>query len=203
MRYDRSQLKEATLREEPHLPKLTGNPGPPSAHTLVRALWDTTSTILLSLLITLIVNTFVARAWVVEGPSMQPNLYYGQRVMMEKVTYQFFHGPRRGDVVVVDMPDSPEPLIKRVMALPGETIEIRDGRVYVDGEPLEEPWVERTAARDFPATTVPPLHVFVMGDNRPDSHDSRAFGPIHVDQIRGRALFIYWPLEHIGGLQVH
>ena len=169
----------------------------------MRAQWDTTSTILLSLLITLIVNTFVARAWVVEGPSMQPNLYYGQRVMMEKVTYQLFHGPRRGDVVVVNVPDSSEPLIKRVIALPGETIEMRDGRVLIDGEVIEEPWVKHTATRDFQATTVPPLHVFIMGDNRPDSRDSRAFGPIHIDQIEGRALFTYWPLEHIGGLEVH
>ena len=197
MRYNRFGLEEDTLKEEPRLPNLTGSPAPFSAYTLLRALWDTTSTILLALLITLIVNTFVARAWVVEGPSMQPNLYYGQRVMTEKVTYQFFHGPRRGDVVVVNVPDSPEPLIKRVIALPGETIEIRDGHVLVEGEALEEPWVKHAAARGFPATTVPPLHVFVMGDNRPDSRDSRAFGPIHIDQIEGRALLIYWPLDHV------
>ena len=168
--------------------------------TLRRGLWDITSTILLALLITLAVNTFVARAWIVDGPSMQPNLHYGERVMIEKITYRLFHGPRRGDIVVVDMPDSPEPLIKRVVALAGETIEIRGGQVYIDGEPVEEPWVEYTATQDFPPTTVPPMHVFIIGDNRPNSRDSRAFGPVHLDQVEGRALFIYWPPEHIGTL---
>ena len=175
---------------------------PPSnfARTLLRGLWDVASTILLALLITLVVNTYVAQATTIEGPSMQPNLYYGERVMVEKVTYHLFHGPRRGDIVVVDVPDSSEPLIKRVVALPGEMIEIRGGQVYIDGKPIEEPWVEYTAIQDYPPTTVPPLHVFIIGDNRPNSRDSRALGPVHVDQIEGRALFIYWPPEQAGTL---
>jgi signal peptidase I len=184
------------MAEEPEL----SSPTPGLARTLLRSTWDITSTVLLALLVTLVVNTFVARAWVVDGPSMQPNLYYGQRVMIEKVTYRFFHGPRRGDVVVVDVPGSPEPLIKRVVALAGETVEIHGGQVYTDGEPIEEPWVEYTATQDFPPTTVPPLHVFIIGDNRPNSRDSRAFGPVPVDQIEGRALFIYWPPESVGKL---
>ena len=184
------------MAEEPKL----SNPTSGSAHTLLRNLWDIASTVLLALLITLAVNSFVARAWVVDGPSMQPNLYYGERVMIEKVTYRLFHGPKRGDIVVVNMPDSVEPLIKRVVALAGETIEIRGGQVYIDGEPIEEPWVEYTATQDYPSTTVPPLHVFIIGDNRPNSRDSRAFGPVHVDQIDGRALFVYWPPEQVGTL---
>ena len=185
------------MNEKPHLSEPAREPASGSVRALLRALWDTAGTILLALLITLIVNTFVARAWVVDGPSMQPNLYYGQRVMMEKVTYHLFHGPRRGDVVVVNLPGSPEPLIKRVVALPGETIEIQSGRVYIDGEPIEEPWVKYNATHDFAPTTVPPLHVFIIGDNRPNSRDSRTFGPVHMDQIEGRALFIYWPLDHV------
>lgn len=173
------------------------------ARTLLRSLWDTASTVLLALLITLVVNTYVARAWMVDGPSMQPNLCCGQRVMTEKVTYRLFHGPQRGDVVVVNVPGSPEPLIKRVVALAGETIEIRNGQVYIDGEPVEEPWVEYSATHDFAPTTVPPLHVFIIGDNRPNSRDSRTFGPVHVDQIEGRALFVYWPPEHVGVLADH
>jgi signal peptidase I len=185
------------LDEKPNLPDLTRGPTSSFVLGLLQAAWDTTSTVLLALLITLVVNSFVARAWVVEGPSMQPNLYYGQRVMMEKVTYRFLHGPQRGDVVVVKTPDSREPLIKRVIALPGETIEMRGGSVLINGQEVKEPWVKHNARRDFPATTVPPLHVFIMGDNRPDSRDSRAFGPVHLDQIEGQALFIYWPLEQI------
>jgi signal peptidase I len=105
-------------------------------------------------------------------------------------------------VVVVNVPDS-VPLIKRVVALPGETIEIRNGQVYIDGETVEEPWVEYSATHDFAPTTVPPLHVFIIGDNRPNSRDSRTFGPVHVDQIEGRALFVYWPPEHVGVLVDH
>jgi signal peptidase I len=182
------------------LPDLERDPESSPSHILLRSLWDLASTILLALLITLVVNSFVARAWVIDGPSMQPNLYYGERVMIEKVTYRLFHGPHRGDVVVVDVADSPEPLIKRAVALAGETIEIRNGQVIIDGELLEEPWVEYAGGRDLPPTTVPPLHVFILGDNRPNSRDSRSFGPVHVDQIEGRALFIYWPPEHIGTL---
>ncbi len=182
------------MAEEPEL----SNPTSGLARTLLSSLWDIASTVLLALLITLVVNSFVARAWVVDGPSMQPNLYYGQRVMIEKITYRLFHGPRRGDVVVVDVADSTEPLIKRVVALPGETIKIRGGQVIIDGELLEEPWVEYAGGRDLPPTTVPPLHVFILGDNRPNS---RAFGPVHVDQIDGQALFIYWPLEQIKSLR--
>jgi len=185
------------MAEEPEL----SNPTSGLARTLLSSLWDIASTVLLALLITLVVNSFVARAWVVDGPSMQPNLYYGQRVMIEKITYRLFHGPRRGDVVVVDVADSTEPLIKRVVALPGETIKIRGGQVIIDGELLEEPWVEYAGGRDLPPTTVPPLHVFILGDNRPNSRDSRAFGPVHVDQIDRRALFIYWPLEQIKSLR--
>ena len=189
------------MKDRPNLPDPDRGPTSNLVRSLLRGLWDTASTVVLALLITLVVNTFVARAWVVDGPSMQPNLYYGQRVMIEKVTYLLFRGPQRGEVVVVDMPDSPEPLIKRVVALPGETIEIRGGQVHIDGEPIEEPWVEHTATRDFGPVTVPPLHVFIIGDNRPNSRDSRDFGPIHVNQIEGRALFIYWPLDQVRGLK--
>lgn len=184
------------MSKEPEL----ADPTSGFARTMLRGLWDIASTVLLALLITLVVNSFVARAWVIDGPSMQPNLYYGEWVMIEKVTYRLFHGPRRGDIVVVNEPSSPQPLIKRAVALAGETIEIRGGQVYIDGEPIEEPWVEYAATQDYPLTTVPPLHIFIIGDNRPNSHDSRTFGPVHMDQVEGRALFIYWPPEHAGTL---
>jgi signal peptidase I len=172
-------------------------PSPGIGRFLLRALWNVASTVLPAVFIALFVNVFVAQAWVVEGPSMQPNLHYDQRVMVEKVTYRFVHGPRRGDIVIIDVPGEEEPLIKRVVALPGETVQVHGGQVSVDGEPLVEPWVTRRGGLDYPSTLVPPLHVFVLGDNRGSSRDSRSFGPVSIDQLVGRALFVYWPPDQI------
>ena len=168
---------------------------------LVGALKEAAGTILPAVLIALFVNVFVAQAMVVHGPSMQPNLHYDQRVMVEKVTYRLMHGPRRGDVVVIDVPGEDEPLIKRVVALPGETVEVRGGRVFVDGQLQEEPWTTRQGGPDYPPTVMPPLYVFVLGDNRGSSRDSRSFGPVSVDQIVGRAWFIYWPPDQAKSLR--
>ncbi|MEJ2207993.1 MAG: signal peptidase I [Anaerolineae bacterium] len=165
---------------------------------LLRALWEVARTVVPAVLIALVINVFVVQATTIEGPSMQPNLYGGHLVMTEKVTYRFLHPPRRGDVVVINMPGEEIPLIKRVVGLPGETVEVRDGRVWIDGVLLKEPWVTRLGGRGCPATTVPPLHLFVLGDNRPNSRDSRSFGPVALDQLAGHALFIYWPPDRIG-----
>jgi signal peptidase I len=162
-----------------------------------RVFRELTGTVLPAVAIALFINVFVARAMVIDGPSMQPNLYYNERVIVERATYQLVHGPRRGEVVVIDVPGEPEPLIKRVVALAGETVEIRDGCVLIDGRPLAEEWNVVQGGPDFPAMSVPPLHVFVLGDNRANSRDSRYFGPIPVDRVIGRALFVYWPPDHI------
>jgi len=129
---------------------------------------------------------------------MKPNLTYNQRVIVEKITYSFIHGPRRGDVVIVDMPGEKGLLVKRTVALPGETVAVRNGQVYLNSHPLEEPWAIRQGGPDYPPTRVPPHHVFVLGDNRKESRDSRCFGPVPVDQIAGQVRFILWPLDRIG-----
>jgi len=187
--------------EDPHPEQKDFNAVGQVRHLILRALWEVASTIVPALLLALFINGFVAHATTVDGPSMQPTLYRGQRVVTEKITYRFIHGPRRGDVAVIDMPGEELPLIKRVVALPGETVEVQDGRVFVDGQELAEPWVTRLGGRDYRATRIPPLHVFVLGDNRPNSRDSRAIGPVPVDQIIGRALFIYWPPGQIQSLR--
>jgi signal peptidase I len=158
------------------------------------------TTILPALFIALVINVFVAQATVVDGPSMQPTLTYNQRVIVEKITYQW-RGPRRGDVIVFEVPHEEEPLIKRVVALPGETIEIRDEAIYVNGQQLSESWATQPGGPDYPATTLPPLHVFVLGDNRANSRDSRYFGPVSRDQIIGRARLIYWPVEALQAIR--
>jgi signal peptidase I len=162
-----------------------------------RAAWEFVMAILPALAVALLFNVYVVEAVTVkDGPSMEPNLYRGYRVVTEKVSYDF-HPPRRGDVVVVDRPEGEESLIKRVVALPGELVEIRGGHTFVDGQPIEEPWVSHFGGPMYPPTVVPADHVFVLGDNRAVSHDSRAIGPVSVESIKGRAWLIYWPLSEL------
>lgn len=169
-----------------------------AGYFLLRALNELVSTILPAVLIALFINLFLAQATVVQGQSMEPNLHNEERLIVEKVTYQFFHGPRRGDVVVLRPEEDGDLLIKRVIALPGETIQVQNGVVLIDGQVLDEPWVTQRGGPDYPPTVVPPLHVFVMGDNRGHSNDSRSFGPVPIERVIGRAWVVYWPLQEIG-----
>ena len=156
--------------------------------------------VLPALVIVLVVNIFLAQATRVEGQSMEPNLHDSQRLIIEKISYRF-HPPRRGDIVVLRRPNkSPEPLIKRVIGLPGETVEIKEGRVYINGEPLDEPYLNQATLGDMMLQLVPEEHVFVLGDNRRASNDSRSFGMVPLDDIIGRAWIRYWPLSEAGFL---
>ena len=156
-------------------------------------------TILPAVVIAILINLFLAQATRVYGSSMEPNLHTDQRLVVEKVSYRL-HEPLRGDVVVIRMPErGPELLIKRIIALPGETVEIKDGDVYINGELLEEPFTdEHTQAGRHGQVTVPPLHIYVLGDNRDRSNDSRSFGPVPIENVIGRAWLSYWPLEDAG-----
>ena len=164
---------------------------------LLRALRESVETLLPALLIALLINLFLAQATVVEGQSMEPTLHNHERVIVEKVSY-YFHSPRRGDVVVLHNPNGEGLLIKRVVGLPGEEIAVQKGQVIINGRPLEEPWSVQVGGADFPPTLVPAGCVFVLGDNRPHSNDSRAFGPVPIDEIVGRAWLIYWPPDQVG-----
>jgi signal peptidase I len=169
---------------------------------LVGLLREVLETVLPAILIALLINVFVGQATRVEGQSMEPNLHTNQRLVVEKVSYRF-HGPQRFDVVVIRVPSQgDELLIKRVIGLPGETVEIRDGHVYINGELLDEPFTtEQTRPGRYTRITVPPLHVFVLGDNRNHSNDSRSFGPVPIENIVGRAWISYWPPEDLGVVQ--
>lgn len=146
------------------------------------------------------VRPVVAAPSVVEGPSMQPTLQTGDRVLVEKLGYRFGE-PARGDVVLLHG-DEGELLIKRVAALPGETVAARDGSIYVDGAPLREPYAHRTAPATLTMepTTVPPGHVYVLGDNRGNSTDSRYFGPVAQERLVGEAVAVLWPPNHLSEL---
>jgi len=164
---------------------------------VARAMWELVITVCPALLVALFINVFVAEAALVEyGPSMEPNLYRGYRVMAEKVSYHL-HPPYRGDVVIVDRPGNEVSLIKRVVALPGETVEVRGGHTFINGKQIEESWVINFGGPSYPPTLVPPDHVFILGDNRSNSRDSRAIGPVPMDTIKGHVWLVYWPLDQI------
>lgn len=149
------------------------------------------------------ITTYVVQPFVIPSTSMENTLMVGDRVLVSKFAYRT-GGPRYGDVVVFTSPeDGKTDLIKRVIAVAGQTVDVQDGRVIVDGTTLSEPYINQ----DFPShddadaiRTVPAGTVWVMGDNRANSKDSRYIGPIAASAILGRAFAIYWPPSRIGGL---
>ncbi len=187
------RLNESEERLEPESPE------PQRGRGLLGLLREVLETVLPAILIALLINVFAGQATRVEGQSMEPSLHTDQRLVVEKISYRF-HGPHRFDVVVIRVPSQgDELLIKRIVGLPGETVEIHDGHVYIDGQALDEPFItEQTRPGRYGSITVPPLHVFVLGDNRNHSNDSRSFGPVPIENIVGRAWVSYWPPEDVG-----
>jgi signal peptidase I len=179
---------------------------------LPRWLVDIGETLLLTLIAFLVIQTFIAQPYQVKQVSMETTLEPGQYVLVDKLTPRW--SPyQRGDIVVLHPPEGWEdptgtPFIKRVIGLPGDQVEIRDdGHVYVNGIVLDETYTFRdatgedqptTALSDQTSWTLGPDELFVMGDHREQSEDSRAFGPIKVDSVIGRAFLRYWPAAAIG-----
>lgn len=156
-------------------------------------------------------RAFVAEVYEVPSGSMLDTIQIGDRLIGEKISYHF-SSPKQGDIVTfIDPEDSKSTLIKRVIATAGQTVEFKDGVVYVDGEALAEPYTEgkptepltmqsaNAGSIEYPYT-VPEGCVWVMGDNRINSLDSRYFGPIEVSSITSHGLFIFWPLSDAGSL---
>ncbi|NOZ72998.1 MAG: signal peptidase I [Chloroflexi bacterium] len=149
------------------------------------------------LLLVFLIQTFLAQATRVESLSMEPTLFEDQRLIIEKITFDF-RTPQRGDIIVFHPPEGGKiPLIKRVIGLPGETIAIHEGRVFIDGQALSEPYLRTLTHGRYPPTPIPAESYFVMGDNRDHSHDSRSFGAIPKTSIIGKAWLRYWPLQQV------
>ena len=183
--------------------------------------------ILVAFVLALLIKSFLVQAFFIPSESMLPTLEVGDRVLVNKVVYHL-HPPRRGDIVVFAEPhpgaeedrswwesfthwltdglgvtqDPTKDYIKRVIGLPGETVEVRDGEVFVDGRPLEEPYLhELDDVSSFPPHRVPDDSLFVMGDNRANSQDSRSLlGDIPLDKVVGKAFVVIWPPADIGWL---
>lgn len=177
---------------------------PPKRVSGARAVFDWVVVIGVALLVAFVVRTFVLAHFVVEGESMFSTLDTGDRVFVNKLSYRL-HDPNRGDVVVLHQITgaSERDLIKRVIGLPGETVEVRNCTVLIDGKVLNEPYLDPEVVTptdcggDYTLSgTVPENHVFVMGDNRGGSQDSRVIGPINDDDLVGRAFVVFWPQAH-------
>jgi signal peptidase I len=170
-------------------------------------LFEIVETLVLTLIIFFVIQTFVAQPYRVEQQSMEHTLEPDQYVLVDKLSPRF-DAYSRGDIVVFEPPErwaegGPRtPFIKRVIGLPGETVEIKDGAVYVDGTRLAEPYLfdlQPTTGTGDPARWVVPAgQLFVMGDHRTASADSRSFGPIEEGTVIGRAWLRYWPVSTLG-----
>ena len=178
-------------------------PAQTPSHQLLRheiRVW--TRDLLIAIGLALVIIVFLYQPVKVEGTSMAPLLSDQERIFINKFVYRF-EPIDRGDVVVFWYPlDRSKSFIKRVIALPGETVEIHRGIVYVNGREIAEPYVPPQYAdvSDYGPVTVPPGDYFVMGDHRISSNDSRVFGPVPSQYIYGRAVFAYWPVDHFGSL---
>jgi signal peptidase I len=157
------------------------------------ALREVVETLLFTLLIYLLIRTFLFENYRVVGSSMTPTLENGEFLVVNKLDYRL-HQPQRGDIIVFTDPVSPDrKLIKRVIGLPGETIEITNGEVLINQQLLDEPYLEDPGNSSRPATILPDGEYFVLGDNRNNSSDSRSWGTLPRDRIVGKARLAYWP----------
>ena len=173
--------------------------GPPAQRaTFWSVVREVVETVLLAVAIWAVINLAVAR-YVVDGDSMEPNLHTGQFLMVNKLIYVLIP-PQRGDIIVFDYPGNPgDDYVKRVIGLPGDTVIIENGDVYVNGVQLEELYVSsNTTIPSKGKWIVPADNYFVLGDNRPHSSDSRQWGMLEEQYIVGKAWISYWPPKHWG-----
>ena len=191
----------------------------------LRFLSELPGLVLVALFLALLIKTFLVQAFYIPSPSMEPTLVSGDRVLVTKIPY-YLHDPERGDVIVFADPDPKdgpdrgivggffhwlvqglgvqkpdhEDFIKRVIGLPGDVVQAKEGKVYVNGLSINEPYLDQKT-RDFPKTSVPDDMLFVMGDNRGNSLDSRfGLGFIPMDNVIGKAFVIIWPPSNMSGL---
>jgi len=172
----------------------------PSAEPRRSAVWavliEILQTVLIAALLFLVVNLVTARIRV-EGSSMEPSLHDGEMVVVNRLAYRW-SAPSRGDIVVFRFPlDPSRRFIKRVIGLPGDSLEARDGLMYVNGTALDEPYIA-AAPRYDGAWLVQADELFVLGDNRNNSSDSQNWGPLPMAEVIGKAVLVYWPLPDVG-----
>ena len=168
------------------------------------ALWrsqrDNILTIAIAILLAFVIRSFVAESRYIPSPSMVPTLYPGDRIVVEKLSYRL-HEPRPQDIVVFYPPQqlqvagypADQAFIKRVIAVEGQTVQVHQGRIYIDQTPLSEPYIAEPPAYEMPEVKVPAGMLFVMGDNRNNSNDSHVWGFLPTANVIGRANIRFWP----------
>ena len=214
---DRSDQKQRGASTHPENPASPVSPVPVSsnapaspasassspASNLRKEIRIWTRDLLIAIGLALVIIVFLYQPVKVEGTSMAPLLSDQERIFINKFVYRF-EPIERGDVVVFWYPlDHTKSFIKRVVGLPGEMVEIRQGTLYVNGKVVPEPYVppQYEDSSDFGPVRVPKESFFVLGDHRISSNDSRVFGPVSSQYIYGRAVFAYWPVDHFGSLE--
>ena len=159
---------------------------------------DIVITLILTMIIFVVVQNTI-QVSIVSGSSMEPDLHNGERILVNKVGYSF-HQPERGDVVIFHPPRNSEstPFIKRIIGLPGDTVEIKGGKVYINGSPLDEPYIEDPPNYTLSQRKIQPDNYFVLGDNRNNTSDSHIWGTVPRENIIGEALLSLWPPQQWG-----
>ncbi|HKM40242.1 MAG TPA: signal peptidase I [bacterium] len=164
-----------------------------------KVMWEYVQSVLLAVILALFIITFVVQSFIVTGPSMEPTLYSGERLLINKFIFRFKE-PAPTDIVVFHPQARPrDDYIKRVIAVAGQTVEIRDGEVWVDGAALAEPYIKEPTYGQYGPVRVPRDKIFVLGDNRNNSQDSRYqdVGLVSLKSVIGKAGLRYWPLSRI------
>lgn len=197
--------------------KEESQPSPPTGQTedsqgWLNRLWSSQrsniQTVAIALLLSIFIRLFVAEPRFIPSDSMVPTLAVGDRLVVEKVSYHF-HPPAMGDIIVFHPPDilkqlfgyeTSQAFIKRVIGIPGDQIKVEDGQVYVNGDPIKEPYIAAPPNYVLKPVEVPEHTYFVMGDNRNNSNDSHVWGFLPEQNIIGRAFFCFWPFEREGWL---
>ena len=155
--------------------------------------------ILIAIVLAFFIRYFIVELYMVEGPSMRPTLVNGERLIVNKFIYRF-KSPERGEVLVFRYPRDPSRyFIKRVIGVAGDTIDIKDGRVFLNGQLLNESYILERTRGSYPLVTIPEGHIYVMGDNRNNSEDSRFkdVGFVPLELVKGKAITVFWPVDHI------
>ena len=179
----------------------------PASSRVWRILQENLTLIAIALCLAFLIRTFVAEPRYIPSDSMLPTLHTGDRLVVEKISYRF-HPPHFGDIVVFQPPEElqsrgytqDQAFIKRIIGRPGEIITVAGGKVYLNGQPLQEDYIAEPPDQPFPPVQVPEDKFFVMGDNRNDSNDSRYWGFLPRKNIIGRAVFRFWPFNRIGSI---
>ncbi len=180
---------------------------PPEAASKWKGWWENFQILVVALVLALLMRSYVAEPRFIPSDSMVPTLRIGDRLVVEKISYRL-HAPEAGDIIVFDPPPQlqlqgygrDQAFIKRIIGTPGQTVEVKNGIVYVNGQPRTEPYIAEAPKYSMSPVQVPENSVFVMGDNRNNSNDSHVWGFLPQDYIIGRAWVRFYPFDRTGKL---